>query len=540
MNYKYLTLALSASALLSACSGDEFLDSENTSAEAISFGTYVTTATRGTVLNTAQLQKQSFGVNAYTHATAWDGAMPKTSTPDFMLRQQVSYSAGTGWSYSPLKYWPANASTNVSFVAWAPYNKVTVSTVDETTAGAPLASYNFEDAATGKVNTEKMYDLVAAHSFNNSASSTQRKTVSFSFKHALSRVNIQAKTNQVYFDSKDAQKRTLFIIEDVTLSGDSLYTHGSFDLSADKWTSKLTTSNPTQNPTWSLINLMDTTELHPYRIRTAELAAEKANAENKATTPYFNLQGYELGTDNQLHTLFAPTADGLAQYLFLIPGMSTSAAGDGHITVTFTYKVITLDDSYAAGYTVENATNSVTILQPIHQGYAYNWNFTFSRAGITFDGSSSDWTEGETGSDQTPEYPGAGDGNIDDAINVDYYLYNSGSYGWNGAPANYHFTNHGNGLYSYTLAAPLEEFMIGDANTTDAYLYGLTYGDYKAAAAAGDVLSHSATKKVSLVVKSDNTTNCHYIWPNEADKPQKGDVLWFDPTNKQVWVEAAK
>jgi hypothetical protein len=536
MNYKYLTLALSASALLSACSGDEFLESENNSAEAITFGTYVTTATRATVIDNAQLQKHSFGVNAYTHTTAWDGVMSTTATPDFMLLQQVSYSSASGWTYSPLKYWPANASTQVSFVAWAPYDKVTVSTKDETTAGAPLATYNFEDATTSKIDTAKMYDLVSAHSFNNSGASTQHNTVKFSFKHALSRVQIQAKTDQIYFDKTDAKKRTLFIIEDVTLSGDSLYTHGSFDLAADKWTSKLTTSNPAQNPSWSLINLMDTTDVHPYAIRNAELAAEKENAENKATTPYFNLKGFELGTDNKLHTLFEQTSDSLAQYLFLIPGMSTAVAGDGHITVTFTYKVITMDDRYAAGYVVENATNSVTIRQPIHQGYAYNWNFTFSRSGITFDGATTDWIQGETGGGQTPEYPGAGDGNINDVINVNYYLYNSKSYGW--STQQYAFTNKGNGLYSYTLTAPLEEFMIGDAAISAENLYGTKYSEYQGAVDYGHILSHSDTgsKKIDLVVKSDPTSNCHYIWPNSNDLPQAGDVLWFDPTNKQVWI----
>ncbi len=543
MTKNYLSLALMATALLTACSSDEILDDENTntSNQAITFGSYLTTTRATTVMDTTLLHQTGFGVHGYTHTTDWT-TVPAQTAPDFMRDQEVTYNSKTyTWSYSPLKYWPADNTTRLSFVAWAPFDKL-----HPTASGAPTVDYGYE-GTNAQIDTSKMFDLVAAHNLNLTSAKNYRSAVSLQFKHALSRVNIRVATNDVYYDATSfpSAKRTIFLIEQVTIKGDSLFTSGTFDLATDTWTSRSTASNAAT--AWSIFPLMDTTKVHPYLAYTTSLTAQQNQASLAAkdqstlsdadkailatdyTVDTLHLAAKELGYSTDFESLFR-SPKGQEEYLFLIPSHAASRAGEGHITVTFTYKVVTFDSKLASKYYVEKeTTQSVTILQPIHQGNAYNWNFTFSRNGVTFDSTTDSWTEGETGDsndNNTPEYDGSDTGNISDVINLDYYLLNDAPYSWWGQDT-YKFTNKGNGKFYYVLTDALKDFMIGTQNS-NYRLYGVdSHVETK--------LHRSNSEEVALTLRSESNV-CHYIYVSTEDAPVKGDTLWFDPVNRQTWI----
>jgi len=96
----------------------------------MSFGSYVPrpaskAAAAGVVTEATLPANSSFGVFAFyqpgvvgSTTGAWsDGGW----TPAFMFNQEVAYS-GSEYSYSPLRYWPANEENTLSFWAYWPYD----------------------------------------------------------------------------------------------------------------------------------------------------------------------------------------------------------------------------------------------------------------------------------------------------------------------------------------------------------------------------------------------------------------------------------
>lgn len=139
-----------------ACSQSDVLEdtgfstSATSNDNAIQFGTYMgkVASTRTTVgktggittevLHTGTGAGDGFGVFAYyTSTTSWTDNQ-STFNANFMYNQKVTTDGATGWTYSPLKYWPNDISTGavdaqtdpatgsaaggkVSFFAYAPY-----------------------------------------------------------------------------------------------------------------------------------------------------------------------------------------------------------------------------------------------------------------------------------------------------------------------------------------------------------------------------------------------------------------------------------
>ena len=153
-----------------------------------------------------------FGVFAYyTGATAWESAKA-SATPNFMYNQQVTYSSG--WTYTPVKYWPNADGEKVSFFAYAPYTSNTTGFSTNTDAGAPIISYTWE--ASNDLLYDKQIDQVKG---------TVSSAVTFTFKHALAKVEFKIRR-------KDNSGPP------VTLKSFSigLYTSGTFNLGTESWT----------------------------------------------------------------------------------------------------------------------------------------------------------------------------------------------------------------------------------------------------------------------------------------------------------------
>ncbi len=168
-------LFFAATAMLFAACANEEADAPVVAQEgnngAVLFDTYTSAATRAGyagVMTTEKLKTDGIGFGVYTFYQDDDTDYPAnntTLTPNFMFNQQVTWAGG--WSYSPLKYWPnettsdmlnatghasSSATDKLSFFAYAPY-------VDLTTAGTLTGSTDayVDDAvgATGIVGISK-------------------------------------------------------------------------------------------------------------------------------------------------------------------------------------------------------------------------------------------------------------------------------------------------------------------------------------------------------------------------------------------------
>lgn len=100
-------LTVAAALLLAGCSQNEITEMSPDAHPAVGFSVYSGVQTKGTEIKVEHL-KPGFGVFAYhTKADAWSTAS-STAAPNFMYNQKVESSDGTNWTYTPVKYWPAD------------------------------------------------------------------------------------------------------------------------------------------------------------------------------------------------------------------------------------------------------------------------------------------------------------------------------------------------------------------------------------------------------------------------------------------------
>lgn len=126
----------------------------------------------------------------YTGSDDWTVAY----TPNFMYNQEVKRTnASSPWTYSPVKYWPNNPADKISFFAYAPYNAAGVIPSSNTVAGFPYLDYTVATAEADQT------DLLAATPLMNQSYSTTATPgkISLTMKHALTKVTIYAKTNDL-------------------------------------------------------------------------------------------------------------------------------------------------------------------------------------------------------------------------------------------------------------------------------------------------------------------------------------------------------
>lgn len=367
---KFFLFGIIAFAALSvtSCTKDEVI--EIMPQEAIEFGTYLghDVQSRGVVLDNSNFNQ--FGVFAsYT-----DGVWTPNSPINFMFNQVVNKS-GNNWTYSPLKYWPADQSYKVSFFAYAPYaasdNGISLVT-DKTGAGAPQILYTINDRELGK-----MADFVADVEINHSKQSGDEgdidqvdETVTFSLQHELTRVNIQAKLDRDAFGPNDVANKTKVNIKSVEFTGpeglfvaEGIYT---FATQNDKRGTWQTTSTPDVDNInlASILNAQADAELDPYAI-----------------------PGVSVGTTNPV-SLFES-----AEYLFLIPiAGETGLAKAGDVKMKIAYDIVTVDSAVNDGYTATPAVKEISLpVGALKQGYAYLYTLTFGLNEIVLSADVDDW-----------------------------------------------------------------------------------------------------------------------------------------------------
>lgn len=217
-------IAAMAALTLVSCSSDD-LDSfsDNSSKnEAISFDGYLgrsavaVNGTRGSVETAETLKDNGFGVFGNYKAEAG-----QTSDPNFFKNQKVTYS-NLKWTYTPLKFWPANGEIN--FLAYAPYNYAG----SNTTLTGTSISFNVDKTA---ANQKDLLWANAKSQITADFASTKAK-VNFQFHHALSRLGYTVKLSGDYPSNK-----VTFTLKKITLAGspdgtkNAFYSKGTIDLS---------------------------------------------------------------------------------------------------------------------------------------------------------------------------------------------------------------------------------------------------------------------------------------------------------------------
>lgn len=331
-------IAAMAALTLVSCSSDD-LDSfsDNSSKnEAISFDGYLgrsavaVNGTRGSEETVSTLKTNGFGV--FGTYTPTDG-----QASNLFDNQKVTYFTSTiptesKWTYSPLKFWPANGK--IDFLAYAPYDKNTT-----LTGGSKIENFIVDE------NIAKQKDLLWTNDMNHQITgniTTAKEKVKFQFHHALSRLGYTVTLSGDYSTSG-----ATFTVNKITLAGSSdgtskkaFYKKGTIDLS------KIVTKDNTEQ---------NKKDLSKTNTETGLWTAETSDKQN-----------FDLVSSDQPLNQTGIKSD--KNYLFVIP-QDFTGADELYVYVEYTINY---------GGTTGSVTNKVykQIKKHFLQGNAYMLNLT--------------------------------------------------------------------------------------------------------------------------------------------------------------------
>lgn len=347
---RYLILAATAALVLGACSKNDIVKNEGTP---VTFTSYVglSKATTGPI-DIAALKASADGFGVFCYYTDDSNYTAGTSTPNFMLNQQVTWASGSSaWTYAPIKYWPnefgtgANSDTvdKLTFRAYAPYSTGSTNCISnlpgESTATTTL---------TYTVDLANPVDLLwasnAVSGLTNLTKQSINGQVAFTFAHALSKISFshQAVVDAVDPTTSALASGTTITLNSITVAGNTIYKSGVFDFAAGTWASQTA---------------------------------------GTATTDDISVTG--------LNANVTETLTDLTDEYFLIPGTSQS------LKITVNYDVTTTDAAYTAGsVTVNNNINKNATLT-LAAGTAYKVKLLLGLTSVKFNVTEiSDWGTG--------------------------------------------------------------------------------------------------------------------------------------------------
>lgn len=336
-------IAAMAALTLVSCSSDD-LDSfsDNSSKnEAISFDGYLgrsavaVNGSRGSVATVETLKDKGFGVFGKYTPTAGQAS-------NLFDNQKVTYSiADSKWTYSPLKFWPANGK--IDFLAYAPYDKnITL------TDGSKINNFT----VSGTIADQKDLLWTNATSSISADLTSAKEKVKFQFHHALSRLGYNVTLSGDYSSSG-----ATFTVNKITLAGSpdgtskkAFYKTGTIDLS------KIVTKDNTEQNKKDLSKTNTGTGLWT------------------AGTSDDNKQNFDLVSSAQ--TLDQTGIKSGNNYLFVIPQDFSQTKTEGGPNVDELYVYVEYTINY--GGTTGSVTNKVykQIKKHFLQGNAYMLNLT--------------------------------------------------------------------------------------------------------------------------------------------------------------------
>ncbi len=240
---KYFYLAAVSAMMLTACSSENDVVQPTTAQptnpvavqqQAVAFDTYLAGSTASTrsgekgVMTTQKLKTATAGFGVFTFYSDNGNYNNTTAKPDFMYNQKVTWNSG--WTYSPLKYWPnettadmynetghatSTATDKLSFFAYAPYVDPNISgglvtpgitaLSGNNVAGDPTVSWTYSQSPDN--NVDLLWGVApAGFSYTNVSGATtsvpvgmpllnlvkpdKDQKVKFLFQHALSRIGL--------------------------------------------------------------------------------------------------------------------------------------------------------------------------------------------------------------------------------------------------------------------------------------------------------------------------------------------------------------
>ena len=347
-----------AAIMMVGCSKDQVV-SEMPQDNAINFGMYFgrDAQSRAAIMDLTDLQEQSFGVFAYYTN---DGVYAEgTSTPNFMFDQIVKWN-GSAWAYSPLKYWPNEATDHLSFFAYAPHTtesntNIVLDGFTNTSASAPVLKYTLAE------NLADHVDLLWATPVKDQTNQKIADKVKFTFNHALSRIGFKAvavideingeNTGEVDVTDPHATEvapGTTITIDEIVLTGD-FYKGGTLSLIDGSWTKD---AAATKTYTWGA----------------GELIAGHTVTKTKEVV---------IKDDS---------------YLTVVPQLTD---GNKDLKIKVTYTVTTEDAALAGGKSVVTSTvESDAFDFEFKQGYAYNFVLHIGLTSVKFDAEVAAWALG--------------------------------------------------------------------------------------------------------------------------------------------------
>lgn len=377
-NY-FMGLIACAALTMTGCSNDEInAPQQSQGNNAIEFSTYLgrnAQGSRSTETNTDSIKANGFGVLAYYTEKA---DFANTNKPNFMWNQKVTYDkTNTNWEYTPVKYWPTKVGDKVSFFAYAPYvaggdaNGIVLS--GNSATGAPTATITLPE------DPSQTIDFVAAVQMNKTHdnSATANNDVSFTLKHEMTRVKVQAKLDKSVYSDTDDKHKTFVVIKNVTFNNkgqfykSGKYTFSTTDGERGAWTT-------TDNATAYSLDLNKVMKKETIKVTGAKGKTVSGDYQKGE-------DGIKLVNDTPV-SLFKDD-----QYLFLIPVASLT---DGKATATIEYDIVTEDSRLAVGYSCTNATKIVKLpAGTLQQGKSYNYTFIINLDEIVLDATVEPWNE---------------------------------------------------------------------------------------------------------------------------------------------------
>lgn len=355
---KKILLFAAAAIMMVGCSKDQVV-SEMPQNNAINFGMYFgrDAQSRAAIMDLDDLKAQSFGVFAYY--TDNNDYVEGTSTPNFMFDQFVEHD-GSAWTYSPLKYWPNEATDKLSFFAYAPHmdqsnGNITLATgFDNASASAPSLTYTLDD------DQSKHVDLLWATPHYDLQKQTITGDVKFIFNHALSRIGFKSvavidegsgnENGQVDNGShpNTLDGNTKITLKSIKLIG-KFYQGGTLNLKNGEWTNYVDPAATAREYNWTTFANSDVT-----------------------TTKTVVLEDED--------------------YLTVLPHTTSQ-----NIQFEVVYTVKTTDTSLKLGYSeVTNTILSDPFNFTFQQGYAYNFVLHVGLTSVKFSADVTPWVDGAT------------------------------------------------------------------------------------------------------------------------------------------------
>ena len=363
MNKKFfMGIAAMAALTLVSCSSDDLdsLSDNSSKNEAISFDGYLgrsavaVNGSRGSVLDLNALKgtdtdKKGFGVFGYYNTTDHSSSPDQSFEANLFNNEHVTCLNGAAdWSYTPLKYWPAQG--HIDFYAYAPFE--TGKTLNKKTSATPTFDFTVSETIANQT------DLLWANAENKTKDNLTENKVKFQFAHALSRLGYTVKLNKAVSESE-----ATITLKRITLAGSddekkgAFYKTGTIDLSKTPSSDGLWTNQSSDKQNFNLSSS-----------KTLNNAVKDAEIKN---------------SDNE--------------YLFVIPQKFKTGSDQLYVIVEYTIEYKTGSAKPTVSYKV-----SQQLQYDFEQGKAYTINLTIGLTPIEFNAAVTDWVDAKNPNNDIP------------------------------------------------------------------------------------------------------------------------------------------